>query len=302
MSLEIQKIDHIDAMEVDHDRTQTPFPEFMWLEVTGACQLSCNHCYAESGPQGNHGSMTEGNWHTVIDDSADLGLKRVQFIGGEPTLLPSLPGLVDHALGRGVSVEVYSNLTHIRESLWQTLSREGVSLATSFYSDTAAEHEAITRQRGSYERTRLNIAKATDLGIPMRVGLVDMHDGQRITEAKDLLVGLGVQPENMRVDRLREVGRGRQSAEQSIGQLCGRCTVNLAVGSEGQVWPCVFSRWFVVGNVQEQPIAEIVSGSVLRNIRGELDAEFAGRIVAEMGCDPSCSPYDCDPYDCGPYQ
>jgi MoaA/NifB/PqqE/SkfB family radical SAM enzyme len=23
---------------------------FVWLEVTGKCQLRCPHCYAESGP------------------------------------------------------------------------------------------------------------------------------------------------------------------------------------------------------------------------------------------------------------
>jgi hypothetical protein len=30
---------------------------FLWLEITGRCQLACRHCYAESGPRGTHGSM-----------------------------------------------------------------------------------------------------------------------------------------------------------------------------------------------------------------------------------------------------
>jgi MoaA/NifB/PqqE/SkfB family radical SAM enzyme len=72
---------------------------FAWLEITGKCQLSCAHCYAESGPTGTHGAMSGADWHRVIDQAADLGVRMVQFIGGEPTLHPDLPELVDHACG-----------------------------------------------------------------------------------------------------------------------------------------------------------------------------------------------------------
>lgn len=273
----------------------TRFPEFMWLEVTGACPLKCEHCYADSGPDGTHGTMTEKNWHGVIDDSADLGLKRVQFIGGEPTLLPALPNLIDHSLDRGLGVEVFSNMTHIRESLWKTLSQKGVSLATSFYSDNAAEHDAITKGRGSYERTKGNIEKALELGIPLRAGVIDVRDGQRADQAQTQLRNMGV--ERIGYDKLRQVGRGVRNIEESIGQLCGRCTVNLAVGPKGEVWPCVFSRWLVAGNVQEQPIGDIVRGPALRDIRSTLDVEFASRLNTTMDCKPA----NCDPY-CQPQE
>ena len=62
---------------------------FVWLEITGKCQLECLHCYAESGPGGTHGAMTAANWRRVIDECADLGVEMVQFIGGEPT--PTCP-------------------------------------------------------------------------------------------------------------------------------------------------------------------------------------------------------------------
>ncbi|MBA2309466.1 MAG: hypothetical protein H0W01_09270 [Pseudonocardiales bacterium] len=30
---------------------------FLWLEITGKCQLACEHCYADSsGPTRTHGS------------------------------------------------------------------------------------------------------------------------------------------------------------------------------------------------------------------------------------------------------
>src|SRR6266567_7768494 len=119
---------------------------FLWLEVTGRCQLRCRHCYADSGPYGGHGSMTAADWLRVLDEAVGLGVRNVQFIGGEPTLHPDLPQLVRHALGRGLGVEVYSNLARpLSEKLWALFEMPGVSLATSYYSPDAHTHEAITR-------------------------------------------------------------------------------------------------------------------------------------------------------------
>src|SRR5712691_987245 len=54
----------------------------IWAELTGKCQLTCTHCYADSGPFGGHGRMTARNWMNVVDDAQALGAFMVQFIGG----------------------------------------------------------------------------------------------------------------------------------------------------------------------------------------------------------------------------
>jgi MoaA/NifB/PqqE/SkfB family radical SAM enzyme len=118
---------------------------FAWLEITGKCQLSCTHCYADSGPRGTEGAMRTRDWLRVIDHVADLGGQSVQFIGGEPTLHPDLPEFVDRALAAGLAVEIFSNLVQIDARLWDTFSRPGVRLATSYYSDTGSQHDGITR-------------------------------------------------------------------------------------------------------------------------------------------------------------
>jgi MoaA/NifB/PqqE/SkfB family radical SAM enzyme len=99
---------------------------FVWLEITGKCQSECAHCYAESGPSSTHGSMTTVDWRRVIDQAAALGVSMVQFIGGEPTLHPELPGMVNHALTAGMEVEVFSNLVHVTPMLWEMFERPGV--------------------------------------------------------------------------------------------------------------------------------------------------------------------------------
>jgi Radical SAM superfamily/4Fe-4S single cluster domain len=64
---------------------------FLWLEITGKCNLRCTHCYAESAPRGTHGSLTRCEWHAIIADAKQVGADTVQFIGGEPTLHPDFP-------------------------------------------------------------------------------------------------------------------------------------------------------------------------------------------------------------------
>jgi hypothetical protein len=128
--------------------------------------------------------MSRNDWARVIDDVAELGVGMVQFIGGEPTLHPALPDLLDRALGCGLQVEVFSNLTHISDQLWDSFSQPGVSLATSYFSDIAGEHEAITTQRGSHARTKANIAEALRRGIPLRAGVIDLGGGQRARQGQ----------------------------------------------------------------------------------------------------------------------
>ncbi len=276
----------------------------IWLELTGRCQLSCAHCYAASGPSGTHGTMTDDDWRRVIDEAAGMGVRLVQFIGGEPTLHVGLPALVRHAVGRGLAVEVYTNLVRVPDELWAMFELEGVSLATSYYSAMPDVHNRIT-QRRSHARTRAGIAEAVKRGIPLRVGVVEMMLGQGVEEACADVRALGVT--DVRVDRLREVGRGVRAGGPGMDQLCGQCASGrLAVSPDGDVWPCVFSRWLVVGNVRRSSLLEINDGAGTAAVRGDLAEHFASRRGPFALCQPDrdkdggCGPL-CDPViKCGP--
>ncbi|WP_186763167.1 radical SAM/SPASM domain-containing protein [Lentzea tibetensis] len=254
--------------------------EFAWLEITGKCQLTCAHCYAESGPGGTHGTMRTAEWLCVIDQIADLGGSGVQFIGGEPTLHRDLPSLMEHALARQLHVEVFSNLVHVSRKLWETFEQPGVRLATSYYSDSAREHDAITGGRGSHARTKANIVEALDRAIPLRVGVVDVSS-QRTQAARIELRSLGVR--QIGSDSMRGVGRGASSATPAPDQLCGRCGHGaVAVSPTGDVWPCVFARWTSLGNVRQTPLGDILRSTA----------------IASTGRGPSCWPQGAGP--CAP--
>lgn len=276
---------------------------FLWCEITGRCSHLCVHCYSDASPAGTHGAMTEADWRRVIDQAVEVGVEMVQYIGGEPTMHPGLPGLINHALCRGLAVEVFSHLAHVTPMLWEVLSQPGVSLATSYYSDTAEQHEAITNRRGSYADTKANIAEAIRRGIPIRAGVIDLGGGQRTDAARAELVDLGVP--SIGYDRLRQVGRGVREQRAGVDQLCGHCGDGVAaISPDGAVWPCVFSRWLPIGSVLDAELADILASPEARRVRTELAETFARR-PAVVKCGPDsrgpdpCAPDPCYP-DCNP--
>lgn len=264
---------------------------FVWLELTGKCQLQCDHCYSESGPRSTHGAMRIHDWIRVIDEARELGVRMVQFIGGEPTLHPNLPYLIDQAVGRRITVEIFSNLFCVSQRLWEVFSLPGVRLATSYYAGCAAQHERITRRKGSYESTKTNIIEAVRRSIPLRVGVIDVQDGQRVEQACAELKELGVT--EIATDHLRQVGRGVRDQEPDTSQLCGSCARGkVAIAPNGEVWPCVFARWMPLGNVISTPLSEIVTVPRMRAVNKQLGTN-AGECFPDK-CDPLCPP-SCSP-------
>jgi len=288
------------------DLTRT---NFGWLEITGKCQELCVDCLAESGPDGDHGTMQFGDWTHAIDDLAANGARDVQFIGGEPTLHPDLPGLIEHASLRGLGVEVYTNLVHVTREQWVTFSTYNVSLATSYFSADASVHRAITG-RNTRNPIRRNIATAVQRGIDLRVGIISVRDDQDADGAVADLLTLGVPQDRIRIDGVRGVGRGREVGAETpvVDEFCGKCAVGkVAVLPDGRVQPCVFARQpeFTAGNVRQQPLHEILASESLLSIRGTLQAAFDQRALAAE-CNPSCPPMsncfpNCNP-TCSPWE
>ena len=266
---------------------------FLWLEITTKCQAKCTHCCNDSGPDGTHGIMATEDWTRLLDQAADLGVRAVQLIGGEVTLHPDLPAIIGHALSRALAVEVFSNLIAVSAEQWAAFSQPGVTLATSYYSDDAEQHNAIT-QRPTYARTKANVAKAVELGIPLRAGVIDLGGGQRIEEARSELVDLGVP--SIGYDRLREIGRGACGNGDSAAQLCGQCGNGAAaVMADGTMRPCIMARWMTTGNVRTQTLGAALAG--MAAARAELLAQGMPDVAARGECTPAKTGENCYPHN-----
>jgi hypothetical protein len=261
----------------------------LWVELHRRCQAQCLHCYNDSGPRAPRPIMTTADWRRVLDQAAELGIGMVQFIGGEPTLHPDLPDLIDHARDRGLQVEIYTNLMHISEPLWESFGR-GVRLATSWYTDDPAEHRRITGRPG-HARILANIAEAQVRSIPLRVGIVEILDRQRVAQGRAMLQDVGVPPAQISTDRVRLLGRMRPGIAD-VSQLCGWCGRGCAaVLDDGAMVPCPLGRWLRAGTVHETRLGALL------NAVSELAVErvpAAARCSPHDGCGPPCEP-QCNP-------
>lgn len=289
---------------------------FLWLEITAKCNLECVHCYADSGPAWHvHGQMSHNDWLTILSDAADLGCREVQFIGGEPTLHPDLCRMISFAAAHNYKfIEVYTNASYLDNSLLQVFTQYSVHVAVSFYSDDDKIHDAITKRRGSFDRTVANLRRMVSAGLPIRAGIIEMQENAGHGEkARQFLEGIGVT--ETKIDLKRGIGRAATGAELNdpMSELCGECWKGkLCVTSSGKAYPCVFSRFAEVGHANSG-IDRIVSSQRLADFRRALrdyrrvNVLGSERAYEDAGCGPqTCSPacqpsvFKCAPGTCSP--
>jgi len=276
---------------------------FLWIELTNRCNLHCVHCYAGSSPTGKDAVLSEGEYLDLIKQAADLGCRKVQFIGGEPTLNPSLPALIRYARNCGMEfVEVYTNARRIPETLFECLVEYKVNIAASFYSNDESIHDNITQVQGSHRSTVANLRRLAQAELPIRIGIIEMsQNAASIPETMKFVEDLGIKEYG--TDRVRKFGRANVMSERAkidIKELCGSCWQgNLCVHPDGTVSPCIMSKAWCVGSILDVPLDNILQSAQLRDIRERIYREVwlpANPVTTEPysshnpPCDPTCHP------------
>ena len=90
------------------------------VEITSSCNLTCPMCYASSAPGGKH--LTLEQCQASIDRvvATEGRAEVIQLSGGEPTIHPQLPQILDYALSQAVDY-VMINTNGIRLATDQRL-------------------------------------------------------------------------------------------------------------------------------------------------------------------------------------
>lgn len=129
-----------DVLEVDVPADHLAGPLAVHLEVVGACNLTCSHCFAGLLPR-NQQPLTVAEMDVLFGDLAGLGSFRLGLAGGEPLLRKDLWDILDAAIGHGLhpclttnglllTEEIARELGH-RERVWLNVSLEGPDAATN---------------------------------------------------------------------------------------------------------------------------------------------------------------------------
>lgn len=126
-------------------------PLAVHLEVIGACNLTCTHCFAGTLPR-NHHPLSVEEMDRLFAELAGLGSFRLGLTGGEPLLRKDLFDILDAATGRGLHPCVTTNGLLIDEHAARELGRrELVWLNVSLEGARAETNDAI-RGTGIFDR------------------------------------------------------------------------------------------------------------------------------------------------------
>ncbi len=105
--------------------TQAPYKAD--LALTYGCNNQCSHCYNDAQRKPAPPLRLE-EWYQVIDVLVDKGVPHLIFTGGEATLHPHLPDLIQYANQRGALVGLNTNGRRLADTAYgQTLVDAGLN-------------------------------------------------------------------------------------------------------------------------------------------------------------------------------
>jgi len=255
--------------------------DFIWLELTSACNSKCLHCYAECGPStSTPDQVPHERWLSLIDEGKQAGATAIQLIGGEPLLYPTWRELIikAHQLGYAY-IEIFTNATLIDDDCIDFFKKYHVNIATTIYADNAEIHDKITLQPNSFTKTMTAIQKMRSADIPLRIASIIMKANEcEVSNIMKLYKDFGM--EGVYPDIIRPTGRGNDEAllpvhyskplikppfytdEYSFFDahnyhscLAGK----IAITTTGDAIPCIFARNQICGNILKNSLAEILS-------------------------------------------
>jgi len=179
------------------------------IHPTRRCNLSCLHCYSDSGPTQRE-ELSPDLLGVVIDDAAELGYRTLSVSGGEPLMYRPLPEVLAHARGRGLRTLVTTNGTLSDRRRLGPLAAHIDLLAISL-DGPPAEHDLMRAMPGAFASLlrRLEAVRATGMTFGFLFTLTQ-HNVHQLEWAVDFAIEQGAAM--LQIHPLDATGRGASLA------------------------------------------------------------------------------------------
>ena len=139
-----------------------------FLRASFRCNQDCHFCWeGRDWPDPSEDLVL-----TWLDELAAYGAKGITFCGGEPTLNKRLPELIERASKTyGMKVRLDTNAIRFRDrDFTRALVDAGLSsLLVSFHSADPQVSDAMTRARGTWQRTVEGLHSLLDAGLSVAI-------------------------------------------------------------------------------------------------------------------------------------
>lgn len=289
----------------------------VWLELTRSCNLTCQHCYAESSPRVDRSNeLSDDQWLEIVLRLLDCGVETITLIGGEPTIRMGLCERIAEVIAGSKckpNLRIFSNfaIPAVSDRLRSFALNYGVELGTALYGNNAELHDGMTGVKGSWERALGLIRSCASDGIDVFVGLYldfSKHDVD-IEGIESWLKSSGVS--SFKILPPSEVGRGsskswtpqfKKNSNQKIFHFdVSRFAISLhshncfydhiAIQPDGNIAPCIMMRGPGYANAKLMDFYELEENPAYQQMRGLSKDEIEGC----RDCEFRYACFDCRP-------
>ena len=261
--------------------------KMLWIEVTNQCNYRCIHCYNLSKPY-NTDFLNTQKILDIVDQAYSLRFNTIQFSGGEPLLHPDIKLILKKASKYDFkAIELYTNLFLLDAEHIKIIKDNKIHVATTMLGSSSKVYDKCTNHIGSFRRWQKSILDLKKHDIPFRISIVRLKQNQYdMRNIKAFLRRHSLINENDEIypDDIRPVGRASscfvpdkpygnnkqrelylEVSEEKyfFSKVYNTCWGgSLAISANGDIFPCIFARTQLIGNIFEISLRDVIKSKV----------------------------------------
>ncbi len=138
------------------------------LELTLACPCRCETCGSSAGRR-RPDELSTDEWKRTIHDLAELGCRRVTFLGGEPLLRNDWPELAEAVVACGMIPDMITSGLGLDQDVVDEMVRVGVITVTVSVDGTRDVHDEQRRVPGCFDQALEAMGRLDRAGLQVGV-------------------------------------------------------------------------------------------------------------------------------------
>ncbi len=192
--------------------------DYLFLELTQRCNLSCLHCGSDCKASVGKAELTTQSWLKIIDFVYDNFGKSVAFVitGGEPLMHQDLDKLGQYITSKGMRWGMVTNGILLTQERFDSLRAAGLYSMTISIDGLEDSHNFLRNSPRAFERVEkaLRILGKSDLKFRDAVTCVSPKNLYELDAVANKLLTFGLN--SWRLFRIFPSGRAKNNAELTL--------------------------------------------------------------------------------------